>query len=104
MPLQQMMLFDALRHGSVRLNLEVNPDYLLMDNLYDNSERRFKEYEHPWDVAFYNGSYYSYFGSLPIVVFYEVFYILTGYLLLFHNFLAYVSSNPFIYNIQQMTN
>ncbi|MBO5450642.1 MAG: hypothetical protein J6A11_03760 [Lachnospiraceae bacterium] len=80
MPLQQMMLFDALRHGSVRLNLEVNPDYLLMDNLYDNSERRFKEYEHPWDVAFYNGSYYSYFGSLPIVVFYELFYILTGYL------------------------
>lgn len=80
MPVQQMVLFDALHHGTVRLGYEVDPDYQLFDNIYDNTERSERGYDAPWDVAFYNGSYYSYFGSLPIIVFYEIFYILTGFL------------------------
>lgn len=78
MPMQQMMLFDAFHHGTVRLDLPVDPDYLLMDNVYDESERIEKGFDSEWDTAFYNGSYYTYFGSLPILVLYEICYILTG--------------------------
>lgn len=78
MPVQQMMLFDAIMHGSVRIALDVDPDYLLMDNVYDESERIEKGFDSNWDLAFYNGSYYTYFGALPIIVLYGICYILTG--------------------------
>lgn len=78
MPMQQMMLFDSFLHGSVRLNLDVDPDYLLLDNVYDESERLEKGFDSEWDMAFYNGSYYSYFGGLPIIVLYGICYLLTG--------------------------
>lgn len=80
LPIQQMLMFDSFHEGTVRLDLEVDPNYLLLDNIYDRSERTEKGYNSYWDMAFYNGSYYSYFGTLPIVAFYELFYILTGYL------------------------
>lgn len=53
-----------------------------LDNPYDRAQRqemvdRTGEY-YLWDCAYYEGSYYVYFGVLPALVFYLPFYLLTG--------------------------
>lgn len=53
-----------------------------IDNPYDRSQRQEMVDEtgeyYLWDCAYYEGSYYVYFGVLPALVFYLPFYLLTG--------------------------
>lgn len=53
-----------------------------IDNPYDRGQRQEMVDEtgeyYLWDCAYYEGSYYVYFGVLPALVFYLPFYLLTG--------------------------
>lgn len=71
---------DAFEKGQIALDLAVNPELLELDNVYDKGERDKKEVEYHWDRAFYNGSYYSYFGLAPLFTVYYPIYWLTGML------------------------
>lgn len=72
----------ALAAGRASLLIDP-PDWLEeMENPYDPVARDVKAAEtgedYLWDVAYYDGGYYVYFGILPTVVFYLPFYLLTG--------------------------
>lgn len=53
-----------------------------LDNPYDTTARKaaFKEAGklEAWDMAYYNGRLYVYFGVLPVIVFYLPYHIITG--------------------------
>ncbi len=72
--------FDAL--FKKQLHLDVKPDEKMneLKNVYDPSERNFKDVKYLWDRAYYDGKYFSYFGIAPIIVLYIPFYIFTGLL------------------------
>jgi len=75
-------LAQALAKGQVYLDQEP-PQWLLdMDDPYDKGARDElqKETGEPYlfDVAYYEGHYYVYFGVVPVLLFYLPFYLLTG--------------------------
>ena len=75
-------LVRALLAGQVSL-LEEPPAWLEeIGNPYDPALREKAiaagGEEYLWDVAYYEGHYYVYFGILPALVFYLPFYLLTG--------------------------
>ncbi len=70
--------------ASGKLYLEEDPPEWLkaMDNPYDKGMRDEAQKEtgeeYLFDVAFYDGHYYVYFGVVPVLIFYLPFYLLTG--------------------------
>lgn len=79
---QYAELAKAMAHGQLYLE-EEPPDWLKeMDNPYDKGARDEAQKEtgeeYLFDVAFYDGHYYVYFGIVPVMVFYLPFYLLTG--------------------------
>ncbi len=80
--MQYHKLAVALSEGHLYLD-EVPPTSLLtMENPYDfDSRDRILENtgeECLWDVAYYHGAYYVYFGVVPVLVFYLPWYLVTG--------------------------
>lgn len=80
--MQYHKLAVALSEGHLYLD-DVPPASLLtMENPYDfDSRNRILENageECLWDVAYYQGAYYVYFGVVPVLVFYLPWYLLTG--------------------------
>ncbi len=79
---QYAELAKAMTEG--RLYLEEEPPEWLrdMDNPYDKGARDEAQKEtgeeYLFDVAYYEGHYYVYFGLVPVLIFYLPFYILTG--------------------------
>ena len=79
---QYAELAKSLAHG--QLSLEKEPPSWLkeMENPYDKASRDEAAKEtgedYLFDVAYYQGSYYVYFGVVPVLVFYLPFYLLTG--------------------------
>ena len=63
-----------------RLDLELDPPESLaaMDNPYDTFARQAEAPDALWDVAYYNGRYYVYFGVVPCLLFQLPFEWLTG--------------------------
>lgn len=62
---------------------EEPPDWLKnLDNPYDKASRDEAQKENGgdylFDVAYFNGKYYVYFGVVPVFLFYLPFYLLTG--------------------------
>ncbi|MBQ9068262.1 MAG: hypothetical protein IJ131_04250 [Eggerthellaceae bacterium] len=77
-------LADAFLHGRTWLALDVSPDLLSLDNPYKTSLRYEIGSESVpiyWDVAFFDGKYYSYFGALPALLLYAPYQLLTGAML-----------------------
>ncbi len=79
---QYAMLAEALADGQLYLK-EEPPDWLKeMDEPYDKGARDElqKKTGEPYlfDVAYYDGHYYVYFGIVPELVFYLPFYLATG--------------------------
>jgi hypothetical protein len=79
---QYSELAKSFTEGHLYLD-EEPPDWLQqMDNPYDRGARDElqKEYgdQYLFDVAYYDGHYYVYFGVVPVIVFYLPFYLLTG--------------------------
>lgn len=78
---QYSYLAEAMADG--RLSLEIDPPEWLveMDNPYDKGARdqlqKETGEEYLWDVAYYDGHYYVYFGAVPVILFYLPFYLLT---------------------------
>ena len=75
-------LARAIAHGQVYLEDEP-PQWLKdMDTPYDKGARDEAQKEtgesYLFDVAFFNGHYYVYFGVVPVFIFYLPFYLLTG--------------------------
>lgn len=72
-------LADALlvKH-QLNVDLWIDPGLTKLDNMYDASERAYKNIKFHLDRAFYNGKYYVYFGLAPIVLIYAPIYLITG--------------------------
>ena len=63
-----------------RLDLQLDPPDSLagMENPYDTIARQYQAPDALWDVAYYNGRYYVYFGVVPCLLFQLPFEALTG--------------------------
>lgn len=75
-------LARAMADGQLYLE-EDPPDWLKdMDNPYDKGARdelqKATGEQYLWDVAYYQGHYYVYFGVVPVIVFYLPFLLATG--------------------------
>ncbi len=75
---QYNLLAHSLAEGHTSLDIEVDSRLLGMDNPYDKSAREALGVDYPWDVAYYQGSYYSYFGIIPVLLVHLPYYLLTG--------------------------
>lgn len=72
-------MFDAFQKG--QLNLDIPVDQKLIDagdKVYDPQYRSEIGANASWDRAFYNGKYYSYFGTAPLFLVYYPIYFITG--------------------------
>lgn len=80
--MQYHKLAVALSEGHLYLDDAPPASLLTMENPYDfDSRNRILENageECLWDVAYYQGAYYVYFGVVPVLVFYLPWYLLTG--------------------------
>lgn len=79
---QYAELAKAMAHGQLYLDIEP-PEWLVdMENPYDKGAREELQKQtgeaYLFDVAYYEGHYYVYFGVLPVLLFYLPFYLLTG--------------------------
>lgn len=79
---QYAELARAMAHGQLYLE-EEPPDWLKeLDTPYDKGARDELQKEtgqdYLFDVAYYDGHYYVYFGVVPVILFYLPFYLLTG--------------------------
>ena len=79
---QYAELARAMAEGRLYLD-EEPPDWLKeMDTPYDKGARDELQKEtgedYLFDVAYYEGHYYVYFGVVPVILFYLPFYLLTG--------------------------
>lgn len=75
-----VQMFDAVYKGQANLDLEVDPKLASLENPYDRSLRSENNINVSWDRAYYNGQYFSYFGIVPVLIFYFPFYFITGML------------------------
>lgn len=66
--------FDAFMKGQLHLDAEPPEELAELDNPYDKDSREGIYYL--WDRAYYNGKYYSYFGTGPILTGYLPYYII----------------------------
>ena len=79
---QYAELAKSFTQGKLYLNAEP-PSYLQsMDDPYDKGSRDEMQKQtgesYLFDVAYYQGHYYVYFGVVPVLLFYLPFYICTG--------------------------
>ncbi len=74
--------YGALAHSLLngRLDLEKDPPEAMatLENPYDTAARQEAAPDALWDVAYYNGRYYVYFGLVPCLLFQLPFEALTG--------------------------
>lgn len=79
---QYAKLAEAIAKGQLYLD-EEPPEWLKqMDDPYDKGARDEAQKEtgedYLFDVAYYDGHYYVYFGVVPVLIFYLPFYLATG--------------------------
>lgn len=58
---------SALLHNNGKLDLNVSDELKALDDPYDYPSRQDNNINYYYDVCYYNGSYYSYFGIAPIL-------------------------------------
>jgi hypothetical protein len=59
-------LSSAFWHGQLNLLIEPDPALLALPDPYDYESRA--NISHPWDVSFFNGKFYLYWGPTPAIV------------------------------------
>lgn len=67
---------DSLMEGSLSLKIEPPQELGMLENPYDTTQRL--DIEYIWDTAYYDNSYFVYFGILPALILYIPVKILTG--------------------------
>ena len=73
-----LMQTEAFLNGKAKLMIEPSKEILEMDDPYDSKKRDEEGVSYAYDMAFYNGKYYSYFGIAPIITLILPFRIITG--------------------------
>lgn len=73
-----LMQTEAIINGQIKLMEEPSDELKEMENPYDNIKRDDDNVEFLYDVAYYNGNYYNYFGIAPIITSILPFRLLTG--------------------------
>lgn len=73
-----LMQTEAFMHGQVPLLEEATPELKEMENPYDHVKRNSEGIKYLYDVAYYNGNYYNYFGVAPIITSILPFRAITG--------------------------
>lgn len=80
--LQYNYLAESLLKGKVYLDFEPPATLAKISNPYDTELRNYVLREANesiiMDLAYYQGHYYSYFGIVPVLLFYIPYYLLTG--------------------------
>lgn len=75
-------LTESLLDGNFHLDVEPSQAFKELDNPHNIEERNdvFERLDETywWDVAYYEGKYYVYFGIVPVILVYLPFYLLTG--------------------------
>ncbi|MBQ7132224.1 MAG: hypothetical protein IJO29_06595 [Oscillospiraceae bacterium] len=71
-------MYDSLEKGIAHIDVEVAPELLEVENVYDISQREEAQAPYIFDRAFYNGKYYSYFGIAPTLTFWKPYMALYG--------------------------
>ena len=72
-------LFDAFEKGQTNLDIPVDSKLVDAGDLaYDAGYRSKQKISFAWDRAYYDGKYYSYFGTAPLYLFYYPVHALTG--------------------------
>lgn len=74
------VIFDSLMKGRLSVDYEADEALKALEDPYDPTERVASGAEYMFDYAYYEDTYYSYFGLTPVLVFYVPFYALMGYL------------------------
>lgn len=69
---------DAWLKGQAALDVEADPALLAMENPYDTAKRQELKVPYLFDRALYEGKYYSYFGTAPLILVYFPYFFLTG--------------------------
>lgn len=78
---QYHKLAVALTHGEVSITTGYEDMVDSLTNPYDTNLRKTymtEGYWSVWDLAFYEGKFYVYFGIVPVLIFYLPFYLITG--------------------------
>ena len=73
-----LMQTEALANGQVKLMEKPSKELLEMENPYDWIKRDDDGVYYLYDVAYYNGNYYNYFGIAPIITSIIPFRLITG--------------------------
>ena len=78
----QIRLFDALMKGRLWLETDYSQEEMdrlaNLENPYDWSLRTKEGVQYHWDYAYYNGRYYRYFGTAPVISLYFPYYFIHG--------------------------
>lgn len=74
------LTFDAFKKKQLNLDIESEPGLDALENVYDTSERNETGIGGWFDLAYYKGKYYCYFGCAPVLTFYYPYYLKTGML------------------------
>lgn len=80
-----LMQTEAFANGSIPLLEEPDEKLKNMENPYDNVKRSDENINYLYDVAYYNGHYYNYFGIAPIITSLLPFRLITG--MYFHTYI-----------------
>ena len=75
---QYFELAKAFASGSLAVGVQPSPELVAMENPYDTNLRTAMQVPFLWDYAYFEGSYYVYFGALPALLFHLPFYLLCG--------------------------
>lgn len=99
---------DALSAGQVHLLEKPSEKLMDLENPYDDGERvtsgLLRDQDFLWDVAYYNGKYYMYFGILPAILMlpYHLItgkYIFSAEMVCFFSILSAISLKALIKNV-----
>ncbi len=72
------MQTESFINGKIALDYEPSKELKEMENPYDSVKRDKEGIQYLYDVAYYNGSYYNYFGVAPILTTILPFRLITG--------------------------
>jgi len=84
---QYASLARSFAQGRVDIDIHTDTEQTLaildtLDNPYDIYERgkafSETEFSSPWDIAYYNGNFYVYFGAVPVILMYLPYHLITG--------------------------
>ncbi|MBR3150015.1 MAG: hypothetical protein IKF64_07585 [Eubacterium sp.] len=82
---QYELLAEAISQGRVNINVDHLELLKGLNNPYDTTERTNCLVEHGlslidlWDIAYFDGNAYVYFGIVPVLLYYLPFLLLTGH-------------------------